>query len=252
MALNPNQYATTSAGSISQEEIDAGLRSYMLRTYNYMALGVAATALLVLAMAQNIDFTIQVATSPLRWVLLVALLGMGWLSPKIISMRSTPAAHAFYWAYCAMWGIMISPFVILFTVTPAGTVNMDAMYDVVRAFLITTGMFAGTSLFGYVTKRDLRPLGVFASMAVIGLVIASLVNMFFVESSGFAMMVSYGMVLLFAVITAWETQDIKNMYMSNMGDEAVTRFALFGALRLYGNFIVMFIHILMILRGGGE
>jgi FtsH-binding integral membrane protein len=240
MALNPNQFATR-AGTVDQAEIDAGLRSYMLRVYNYMALGVAFTGAIVLFMAMNPNLMVTLAVGPMKWVLFAAVIGMGFFSPKIISMKSTGAAHAFYWVYCALWGVMISPMVAFFLQSTGGTM------DVARAFFITAGMFAGSSLFGYVTKRDLSGMGRFLMMATIGLLIAMLVNLFFVESTGFSLMLSIGVVLVFAAITAYDTQNIKNMYMENMGDEAVTRFALFGALQLYGTFVVMFIHILNIL-----
>lgn len=239
MALNPNRY--TAAGSIGQEEIDAGLRSYMLRVYNYMALGVAFTGVLVYALAMNPDIMIPLAVGPMKWVLFIALIGMGWFSPKIISMQSTTAAHLFYWAYCALWGIMISPMVAYFLNSVGGSM------DVARAFLITSGTFAGVSLFGYTTKKNLGPMATFLMMAMIGVIVAMLINAFFVGSTGFSLLISCATVVIFAGITAWETQSIKNMYMDHLGDEQVTRYALFGALQLYGSFVVLFIHILNII-----
>ncbi|MDF1751133.1 MAG: Bax inhibitor-1 family protein, partial [Alphaproteobacteria bacterium] len=135
MALNPNRYAAQT-GSASQAEIDAGLRSYMLRVYNYMALGVAFTGVLVFALAQNPEIMVTIAVGPMKWVLFAALLGMGWFSGRIITMRSTAAAHIFYWVYCALWGVMISPMVAYFLQTTEGSM------DVARAFFITSGMFA--------------------------------------------------------------------------------------------------------------
>lgn len=239
MALNPNRYTT--ADTVGQEEIDVGLRSYMRRVYNYMALGVAFTGVLVLALSMNPNIMIPLAVGPMKWVLFVGLLGMGWFSPKIISMRSTAAAHAFFWAYCALWGIMISPMVAYFLNSVEGSM------DVARAFFITAGTFAGVSIFGYTTKKNLNAFATFMMMAVIGLIVAGLVNAFFVGSTGFSLLISVATVLVFAGITAWETQNIKNMYMDNLGDEQVTRYALFGALQLYGSFIVLFIHILHII-----
>lgn len=244
MALNPNRYATR-AGAVDREEIDAGLRSYMLRVYNYMALGVAFTGLVVLFMASNPAIMVQIAVGPMKWVLFAAVLGMGFFSSKIVTMKSTFAAHAFYWVYCALWGLMISPMVAFFLQTTEGTM------DVARAFFITSGMFAGASLFGYTTKKDLSGVGRFLVMAAIGLLIAMIVNIF-VASSMFSMLLSAGVVLVFAGLTAYETQQIKNWYMDTLGDTQVGRLALFGALILYGSFVTMFIHILnllAILRG---
>ncbi|MEQ8442476.1 MAG: Bax inhibitor-1/YccA family protein [Alphaproteobacteria bacterium] len=236
MALNPNRYAAT-AGTVSQEEIDSGLRSYMLRVYNYMALGVALTGGLVFAMAN--DITLLQAAFDAKWIIFIALIGMGFFSHKIITMRSTVAAHVFYWAYCALWGVLIAPMV-------AGFLQQDPAL-VARAFFITTGMFAGISLFGYTTKKNLSAFATFFMMASIGLLIAILVNVFFLQSTMFSLVTSGAVVLLFAGITAWETQMIKNMYMENLGDSQITKYALFGALMLYGSFVTMFIHILNIL-----
>jgi hypothetical protein len=239
MALNPNRYASQT-GSVSQAEIDAGLRSYMLRVYNYMALGVAFTGVLVFALAQNPEIMVTIAVGPMKWVLFAALIGMGFFSHRIISMKSTAAAHAFYWVYCALWGVMISPMVAYFLQSTEGSM------DVARAFFITSGMFAGVSLFGYTTKKNLSGFATFFMMAMIGLVIAMVVNMF-LASTGFALLISFAVVVIFAGITAYETQMIKNMYHENLGDDQVTKYALFGALALYGSFVTLFIHILNIL-----
>jgi FtsH-binding integral membrane protein len=213
----------------------------MLRVYNYMALGVAGTGAITLFMAANEQLMYTLAVGPIKWVLFIALIGMGWMSPKIINMKSTVAAQAFYWVYCALWGVMISPMIYMFLQTPQGVM------DIARAFFITSGMFAGASIYGYVTKRDLAPFAKFMMMAIIGIIIASLVNVFFVQSGGFSLFLSFGIVLLFAGMTAWETQDIKNMYSEHYGKDMISNMAVFGALRLYGNFVVMFIHILSII-----
>lgn len=235
MALNPNRYRAV-AGSVSREEIDAGLRSYMLRVYNYMALGVAFTGVLIFAMASSLP-ALQLAYD-LKWVVFIALIGMGFFSHKIVSMRSTAAAHAFYWTYCALWGVLIAPMVVAYLSIDPGMVA--------RAFLITTGMFAGVSLIGYTTKRDMSGFAGFFTMAIIGLLIAMVANLF-LGSTMLSLGISCGVVLVFAGITAYETQMIKNMYVENLGDSQVTKFALFGALMLYGSFVTLFIHILNIL-----
>lgn len=241
MALNPNRNYAATAGARTGTEVDEGLRSYMLRVYNYMALGVAGTGILTLFMATQPELMYTLAVGPMKWVLLIALLGMGWFAPKIITMKSTIAAQAYYWVYCALWGVMISPFIYMFMQTPEGVM------DIARAFFITAGMFAGASLFGYVTKRDLSGLGRFFMMAVIGFLIAMLVNVFFVESTMFSLLLSVGIVLLFAGITAYETQMIKNMYAEHYGQDAISKMAVFGALILYGSFVTMFIHVLSII-----
>jgi FtsH-binding integral membrane protein len=225
---------------MSQEEVDSGLRSYMLRVYNYMAMGVALTGALILFLTTDAGRPLLAIADEFRFMLLIGLLGMGFLAGKVLTMRSTGAAHAFYWGYCALWGLIIAPMVTAY-------LSLDPTM-VARAFLITTGMFAGMSLIGYTTKKDLSGMGRFFMMATIGLLIAMVVNFFFVESSMLALGISCLVVLVFAGMTAYETQMIKNMYMDNLGDDQITKFALFGALMLYGSFVTMFIHILSILN----
>ena len=241
--MQPNRQQSTfmdRAASRLGADVDAGLRAYMLRVYNYMAMGVALTGVMVLLMAANPGVMVTLAVGPMKWVLFIAVLGMGFFSGKILTMRSMAVAQGYYWAYAALWGIMISPMVAFFLQTTEGTM------DVARAFFISAGMFAGASLYGYTTKRDLSAFGRFFMMAIIGLLLAMLVNMF-IGSSGFSFITSILAVLLFAGITAWETQDIRNMYYQAGSEGTVARMAVFGALRLYGNFVVMFIHILNIL-----
>ena len=244
MALPNNRLnAAAFGGAQAGTDIDAGLRAYMLKVYNLMALGVAGTGAITLFMALNPQLTYTLAVGPMRWVLFFAVLGMGWFSPKIITMRSTAAAQGFFWVYCALWGVMISPMILAFLNIPGGVM------DIARAFFITAGAFAGLSLFGYTTKRNLAPIAAFATMAVIGLVLAMLVNVIFFEpSSSFSLIFSVITVLLFSAITAYEVQQIKSMYLSAGGNQSVIgRYAIFGALQLYGSFIVLFIHILNII-----
>ena len=234
--------STVNSQTSSRADIDAGQRSYMLRVYNYMSLGVAFTGIIVLLMAANPNLMISLATGMAKWVLFAAVIGMGFLSGKIMTMKSTMAAQAFFWIYAALWGVMISPMVAYFLQTTSGTM------DVARAFFITAGMFAGSSIFGYVTKKDLSALGRFFVMASIGLLIAMFVNVFFIKSTGFSMITSVVAVLLFAAMTAWETQKIKSMYYQAAGDaHVIGRMAIFGAFQLYGSFVIMFIHILNII-----
>lgn len=242
MALNPNRNYAATAGTQTGAAIDEGLRSYMLRVYNYMALGVAGTGAICLFMAANPALMQTIAMGPAKWVLFIAVLGMGFFSHKIVTMKSVVGAQIFYWVYCALWGLMISPMIYAFLQLEGGAL------DIARAFFITAGMFAGVSIFGYVTKRDLAPIAKFLFMAVIGLIIAGLVNwIFFEPSTEFSMAFSVIAVLLFAGMTAWETQMIKNMYAEHLGQDTISKMAIFGALQLYGSFVVMFIHILNII-----
>lgn len=239
MALEPQGRAFT-LGAEARAEFDEGLRKYMLGTYNYMALGVAFTGVVVLAMANMPQLMYTLAVGPAKWVLFIGLLGMGWFSPKIITMKSGAAAQGFFWAYCALWGVMISPMIYAF-------LQADLIMDVARAFMITAAMFAGASLVGYTTKKDLSGMGRFLMMATIGLLVAILVNVFFFQDTGMSLMISCAAVLIFAGMTAYETQMIKNMYADHYGEDMIARLSIFGALQLYGSFVVMFIHILNII-----
>lgn len=242
MALNPRHIGRQSvyADKAAARDVNEGLRRYMLQVYNTMALGVGLTAIVTLFMANNPALMAAIALGPMKWVLFIGLIGLGWMAPRIIMSRSFAAAHACYWSYAALWGILISPMITLFLQTPGGTM------DIARAFFITTGMFAGASLYGYTTKRDLSPMGRFLMMAMIGLLIALVVNIF-VGSSAFSLLLSVGVVLIFAGMTAYETQMIRDIYHQAAHQGVVQRMAIFGAFMLYGSFITMFIHILNLL-----
>ncbi|MEM1200897.1 MAG: Bax inhibitor-1/YccA family protein, partial [Pseudomonadota bacterium] len=219
-------------------EIDAGLRSYMLSVYNLMALGVAVTAIITLFMANNPALMQVVAVGPMKWVLFAGVLGMGFFAHKLIFSGSKALAHAAYWTYAGLWGLLISPMVAFYMGKDPGIV--------VQALGITSVTFGATSLYGYVTKRDLSVFSTFFVMASIGLLLAIVVNIF-LQSTLFSLITSFAVVLLFAGITAWETQSIKEMYFAG-DDEATARSkGIFGAFLLYGSFVTMFIHILNIL-----
>ncbi len=232
-------YAQVQTGARTDgAEIDAGLRSYMLSVYNLMALGVAVTAIITLFMANNPALMQTVAMGPMKWVLFAGVLGMGFFAHKLIFSGSKALAHAAYWTYAGLWGLLISPMVAFYMGKDPGIV--------VQALGITSVTFGATSLYGYVTKRDLSVFSTFFVMASIGLLLAIVVNIF-LQSTLFSLITSFAVVLLFAGITAWETQSIKEMYFAG-DDEATARSkGIFGAFLLYGSFVTMFIHILNIL-----
>ena len=221
--------------------MDAGLRAYMMRVYNYMALGVAATAGVTLLLMSNPDVMRMIATGPMKWVLFFAVLGLGWFAPKLIFSQNSALAHVAYWGYCALWGALISPMIYYFMRSPAGG------QLVFRAFAITAVTFGATSLYGYVTKRNLSALGTFFMIATIGLIIAMLVNALIFQSVGMSLVVSCITVLIFAGITAYETQEIKEMYYAQDHQGVTNKKAIFGAFMLYGSFITLFVHLLNIL-----
>ncbi|MEO1191687.1 MAG: Bax inhibitor-1/YccA family protein [Pseudomonadota bacterium] len=233
--VGPNQqvYSRTQ----SAEAIDAGLRTYMLRVYNYMSLGVAFTGALGFLIASN-EALVQ-SLGNLFLVFFIGILVMGFVAPKIIMSKSMVAAQAAYWVYAGLWGMALAPMFYAYG-------QMDPML-IVRAFLITAGAFAGVSLFGYTTKRNLSAFQTFFVMAAIGLLIALLVNAFLIQSGAFAFFIYAAVVLVFSGITAWQTQMIKNMYVEQEAGDVTQRKAIFGAFMLYGSFITLFIYILSIL-----
>ena len=247
MAETYSQSAVARGGVRSAGAVDEGLRSFMLGTYNYMALGVAGTAAVVMLLAANPQILAAVALGPMKWVLFAGVLGLGFFAHKLFYSGSTALAHGAFWLYCAMWGAMIAPMVYVFL-----SKGMSGLIG--QAFLIAAATFAATSLVGYTTKKDMTGWGGFLSMASIGMIIAMLVSFFFITDPGTSKMVSLGIsavvVLLFSAITVWETQQIKNMYIQgvNHGGEAyLKRSSIFGAFMLYGSFITLFVHILNLL-----
>lgn len=234
MALGPDRkYMTQTQADAAQ--IDEGLRKYMLGVYNYMSLGVAFTGVVALFVATQPALLQAIALSPFRWVLFGGILLMGFVAPRIITGGSMAMAHGSFWLYAALWGALMSPMFLLYT--------GDSM---VRVFFITAAAFAGTSLYGYTTKRNLAPLGAFFMMATIGILVALLVNIFLLQSELFHLGLSIVVVLVFAGLTAYETQMIKNMYEQSDSSEVATRKSIFGAFMLYGSFVTMFIWLLSI------
>jgi uncharacterized protein len=224
-------------GSQATASIDQGLRAYMRGVYNYMALGIAFTAIVVLAVASNPAALATVYS--IKWLLFFATLGLGFFASRLVYSGNAMVAHGAYWAYCALWGLMIAPMVGHYLAVDSAMVF--------KAFLITAVTFGATSLAGYVTKRDLSGFGAFFMIASIGILVAILINAFFVGSTMMSLIVSIATVLLFAGVTAWETQMIKEQYYE--GDLPVTARgkSIFGALQLYGSFVTLFVHILNIL-----
>ncbi|MCB2112035.1 MAG: Bax inhibitor-1/YccA family protein [Parvularculaceae bacterium] len=218
--------------------IDEGLRQYMLGVYNYMAIAVAGTGLVSLAVASNPALVASIAGTPLKWVLFAAILGIGWFAPRVIFTGSKSAAHGLFWIYALAWGALIAP--MLFAFNAAG-----AAQEIYKAFFITASVFGATSLYGYTTKKDLSGMATFLFMASIGLLIAIVLNVLIFQSTIMSLVTSGAVVLVFSAVTAYETQMIKNMYREGGG--ANDRAAIFGAFALYGSFVALFVHILNIL-----
>jgi hypothetical protein len=209
----------------------------MLGVYNYMALGVAATAIIAMAVAAS-PAALE-AVMGLRWVFFIGILALGFFAPRMIFSGNTALAHTAYWGYVALWGLGISPMLAFYLGMDPGIVY--------QAFLITAVTFGATSLAGYVTKRDLSGFGGFFMMASIGIIIAIVVNAIFFGSVMFSLITSIIVVLLFAGITAYETQQIKEMYVEGDAPGVAKGKSIFGAFMLYGSFVTIFVHLLNIL-----
>lgn len=218
--------------------VDQGLRQYMLGVYNYMALAVAGTGLVSFAVASNPSLIATIAGTPLKWVVFAALLGIGFLAPRIIFSGSRPAAHGMFWLYAVLWGVLIAP--MLYSFRMAG---LSA--EIYKAFFMAATAFGAMSLWGYTTKRNLTAWAGFLFMATIGLLVAIIANALFFKSGLGSLVTSGLVVLVFSAITAYETQTIKSMYQD--GSAVNERSSIFGAFALYGSFVTLFVHILNIL-----
>ena len=224
---------------------DEGLRAYMLGVYNYMAIGLAITGAMALAtfymaveqtaggMALT-AFGQAIYMSPLKWVVMLApLAAVFFLSFKIQSM-SASAAQMTFWVYAAIMGVSLSSIFLVFTGE-----------SITRVFFITAASFGALSLYGYTTKKDLSGWRSFLFMGLIGVIIASLVNMF-IGSTAIQFAVSVIGVLVFAGMTAYDTQQIKEMYFEGDSSEVAAKKSIMGALRLYLDFINLFIMLLQL------
>jgi hypothetical protein len=221
--------------------VNTGLRSFMLGVYNKMALGLALTAILAFAVGSNDQLTYTLLTGPMGMVIMFAPLAILLLSSFVMRNPSPLAANLVYWSVVALIGVGMGGLVYVYGGRP------DGMMLVAKAFFTTAAAFGALSLWGYTTKRDLSGLGVFLFMGVIGLIIAMVINMF-VASSMFSFIISVLGVLIFAGLTAYDTQRLKEMYFQISGNaRAMSVATTYGALSLYLNFINMFQFILSLM-----
>jgi hypothetical protein len=218
------------------EAIDQGLRAYMLRVYNYMASGVAITGVVAWAMAayamSNPVFAQAVYGSWLAWVIIFAPLAMVFFISARIGSLSLSAAQISFWVFAALMGASISSIFLVY-----------AGESIARVFFITAASFGALSLWGYTTSKDLSGWGSFLFMGLIGIIIAMLVNLF-IGSTALQFAISVIGVLVFAGLTAYDTQSIKEMYYAGDDGTVAGRKAVMGALRLYLDFINLFMMLL--------
>jgi len=210
---------------------DAGLRSYMLSVYNYMASGVLLTGIVALLFASS-GMAEQVLATPLRWLIMLAPLGFVMAMSFGLNRMSTGTLQTLFWAFAVVMGLSMSSIFLVFTGV-----------SIAQTFFAVTAGFLGLSLYGYTTKKDLSGFGTFLIMGVIGLLVAMVINLF-VQSTAMHMAISAIGVLLFAGLTAYDTQKIKSMYAYVAGTDMMGKTIIMGALSLYLDFINMFTFLL--------
>ncbi len=229
---------------------DEGLRAYMLKVYNYMAAGVLLTGIIsLISFKLSVDISASgqiialkpygnaIFNSGLKWVIMLAPLAIIFYMSFGINKMSTSKAQTVFWIFTILMGLSLSWVLIVFT-----------EISVARVFFITSATFGAMSIYGYTTKRDLTKLGSFLMMGLIGIIIASLVNIF-LKSTAMHFVISILGVLIFVGLTAYDTQKIKNMYSASDTIEVSGKKAIMGALTLYLDFINLFI---MLLRLFGQ
>ena len=242
--MEPNPFRSNlHASTLSAQDIDQGLRSYMLGVYNNMALGVVLTAI-ASWLTFNLSFTTvggqpavteigaMLFLSPMRWVLMLAPLAMVLVLSFGINRLAPSTARLLFFVYAAMVGVSVATIFALYQAE-----------SIARVFFITAAAFGGLSLYGYTTKRNLSAFGSFLIMGLIGVFIAMVVNLF-LQSSALQFVISVCGVLVFAGLTAYDTQKIKEMYLADDHPDVAGRKSVMGALTLYLDFINLFLFLL--------
>lgn len=226
-----DQFSRTGIAGADQVNFDAGLRAHMQQVFNYMGGGLALTGIVAWITASTV-LADMIFGSPVKWLVMLAPLGFVMFMSLKMQSLSASALKTLFGSFCAVMGLSMGAIFLVFTHA-----------SIANAFFITAGMFGAMSLWGYTTKRDLTGMGSFLIMAVFGLIIASLVNIF-IHSSGLQWAVSIFGVAIFTGLTAYDVQRIKQTYSENWGTEANEKLAVFGALSLYLDFINAFQYIL--------
>jgi FtsH-binding integral membrane protein len=236
MAAPPHP-ATTAGRDVA---FDAGLRKHMLSVYNYMTSGVLLTGIIALVFAESgavwslVD-SARGGMTPLGWIVMLAPLGVVLAMSFGLNRLSTGAAQALYWAYAVLMGMSLSVIFLVYTNA-----------SIALTFFATSAAFASLSLYGYTTKKDLSGMGTFLLMGVVGLIVASLINLFWLNDT-FSLAISAVGLLIFAGLTVYHTQMIKSIYFEVAGTAQQGKMAIFGALQLYIAFINMFLFLLRFL-----
>ncbi len=226
------------AGQTMDTSVDAGLRAFMLGIYNNMSIGLAITGLVAFFTSQSQTMMQAIYGTPLQWVVLFAPLGfVFYLSARVMKM-SPGAARGWFFAFAAVMGLSLSSIFLIYT-----------GLSIAKVFFITAASFGALSLWGYTTNRNLTAMGSFMMMGLFGLIIAMVVNIF-LKSAAVDFAISAIGVLVFAGLTAWDTQRLKHSYYEIGADAAMAgRVAIMGALSLYLDFLNLFLFLLRLMGG---
>jgi hypothetical protein len=252
MAISPD-YRTYTGARVAQTEavLDAGLRAYMLRVYNWMASGLVLTGIVAYAIAnypplldafypvmRGADGLLHRTAGPLAWIAMLSPLAFVLVLSFGVNRLSTRTVQVLYWAFCLAMGASLTSIFLRYTGE-----------SIARTFFITAAMFGAMSLYGYATKRDLTKMGSFLMMGLFGIIIASVVNMF-TQSAGLQFVISVIGVLVFVGLTAYDTQRIKADYVQATyayGPEMAAKRSVYDSLSLFLNFINLFMFLLQLL-----
>jgi FtsH-binding integral membrane protein len=229
------QTIRTAGAGARAAEIDQGLRAHMNKVYGLMSVAMIITFGVAWAIGTNDAMVAAIHGGPLKWVVMIAMFAAIFALPAMISRLSFAAAQLAFYGYAALFGVFMS---VIFAVYTTGSIA--------QTFLVTAIAFAGLSIYGYVTKKDLSAMGTFMVMGLWGLIVASIVNMF-MRSDALSFVISLVGVVIFAGLTAWDTQKIKNDYVAhaqNNDQDWLNKSAIMGALMLYLDFINMFLYLL--------
>lgn len=232
--MNTDRFQTT---QVRTRDIDEGLRQHMNSIYTKMTAGVLVTALVAWIVGSSPLLLQLFLGGPQAYIVMFAPLAIVWFGFRPDTMKLSTLTGVFF-LLSALYGVSFASIAVVASNDPAFGVI------VAKAFFIAAGMFAGMSILGYTTKVDLTPIRSFATMAIWGVIIAGVLNMFFFQSSLMDTVISMISIPLFAGITAWQTQDMRRMYSPNVPKDFLQRYSWAAALTLYISFIAMFSHIL--------
>lgn len=230
--MSPETKQNISTARTSDTYVDQGLRKHMLNVYNYMTSGLALTGLIAWMTAHSQTMINLIYGTPLQWIVMLAPLGFVFFLSARIHKMSFQSAQITFWLFAALMGLSLASIFLVFTGV-----------SIARVFFITAGTFAAMSIYGYTTKKDLTNFGAFLFMGLIGIIVASIVNIF-IGSTALHFAISVIGVLVFVGLTAYDTQHIKRMYVESDETEIAGKKAIIGSLKLYLDFINLFIMLL--------